>query len=55
MNKELNELPVHHPPGMGPPLAANDDLNDKGSSSGIPAHDLNVQLEQAMQQISQLK
>ena len=52
MNKELNEVPVHHPPSMGLPLAPNDDLNDDEVSSGIPAHDLNVQLEQAMQRIS---
>ena len=51
MNEELNEVPVHHPPGMGLPLAPNDDLNDDGASSGISAHDLNVQLEQTMQQI----
>ena len=48
MNDELNEVPVHHLPGMGLPLAPNDD----GASSGIPAHDVNVQLEQAMQRIS---
>ena len=52
MNDELNEVPVHHPPGMGLPLAPNDDLNDDKASSGIPAHDVNVQLEQAMQRIS---
>ena len=52
MNEELNEVPVQHPPGVGLPLALNDDLNDDGASSGIPAHDVNVQLEQAMQQIS---
>ena len=51
MNKEINEVPVHHPPCMGLPLASNDDLNDDRASSGIPAHDLNVQLEQAMQWI----
>ena len=55
MDKELNEVPVHHPPGIGLPLAPNNDLNDEGSSSGIPAHDLNMQLEQAMQQIAQLE
>ena len=55
MNKELNEVPVHHPPGMGLPLALNDDLNDAGSSSGIPVHDLNVQLEQVMQRIVQFE
>ena len=55
MNEELNEVPVHHPPGMGLPLALNNDLNDAGSYSGIPAHDLNEQLEQAMQQIAQLE
>ena len=48
MNDELNEVPVHHPPGMGLPLAPNDDLNDDGASSGIPAHDVNIQLKQAM-------
>ena len=52
MNDKLNEVPVHHPPGMGLPLAPNDDLNDDRASSGIPAHDVNVQLEQAMQRIS---
>ena len=52
MNDKLNEVPVHHPPGMGLPLAPNDDLNDDGASSGIPAHDVDVQLEQAMQRIS---
>ena len=52
MKVELNEVPVHHPPGMGLPLALNDDLNDDGASSGIPVHDVNVQLEQAMQRIS---
>ena len=55
MDEEFNEVPVHHPPGMGLPLAPNDDFNDVGSSSGIPAHDLNVQLEQAMQRIAQLE
>ena len=44
MNEELNEVPVHHPPGMGLIIAPNDDLNDDGASSRIPAHDLNVQL-----------
>ena len=44
MNEELNEVPVHYPPGMGLPLAPNDDLNDHEGSSGIPAHDVNVQL-----------
>ena len=52
MNGKLNEVPVHQPPGMGLPLAPNDDLNDDRASSGIPAHDVNVQLEQPMQQIS---
>ena len=51
MNEEINEVPVHHPPSTGLPLALNDDLNDDGASSEIPAHDLNVQLEQAMQRI----
>ena len=51
MNEELNEVPVHHPPGMGLPLAPNDNLIDDGASSGIPTHDLNVQFEQAMQRI----
>ena len=51
MNEELNEVPVHHPPGRRLLLAPNDDLNDDGASSGIPAHGLNVQLEQAMQRI----
>ena len=55
MDEELNEVTVHHPPGMGLPLASYSDLNDEGSSSGIPAHDLNVQLEQEMQQIAQLE
>ena len=55
MDKELNEVPVLQLPGMGLPLASNDDLNDVGSSSGIPAHDLNVQLEQSMQLIAQLE
>ena len=45
MKEELNEVPVYHPSGMGLPLAPNDDLNDDGAPSGIPAHDLNVQLE----------
>ena len=40
---------------MGLPLAPNEDLNDDGASFGIPAHDLNVQLEQAMQHIVQLE
>ena len=52
MSKELNEVAEHHPPGMGLPLAPNDDLNYDGASSGIPAHDLNVQLEDAMQRIT---
>ena len=55
MNKKLNEVPVHHPPSMGLPLAPYNDLNDEGSSSGIPTHDLNMQLEQAMLQIAQLE
>ena len=55
MDKELNAVPVHHPLGMGLPLTPNHDLNDAGSSSAIPAHNLNVQLEQAMQQIAQLE
>ena len=42
MNDELNEVPVHHSPGMGLPLALNDDLNDDEDSSGILAHDLSV-------------
>ena len=45
MNEKLNEVPVHHPPGIGLHLAPNDDLNDDGACSGTPAHDLNVQLE----------
>ena len=54
MNEELNEVPVHHPPGMGLPLAPYNDLNYEGSSSGIPTHDLNMQYKQAMQRIAQL-
>ena len=46
---------MHYPPDVGLPLAPNDDLNDDGASSGIPAHDVNVQLEQAMQWFSQLE
>ena len=52
INEELNEVPVHYPSSMGLPLAPYNDLNDEGSSSGIPTHDLNMQLEQAMQQIA---
>ena len=52
MNDKLNKVPVHRPPDMGLPLAPNDDLNDDRASSGILAHDVNVQLEQAMQRIS---
>ena len=55
MNEELNKVPVHHPSGMGLSLAPNDELNDAGSSSSIPAHDLNIQLEQAMHQIAQIE
>ena len=55
MNEELNEVQVHHPPGMGLLLALNDYLNDDGSSSGIPAHDLNIHLEQVMHHIAQVE
>ena len=42
MDDKLHEVPVHHPPGMGLPIAPNEDLNDDRASSGIPAHDVNV-------------
>ena len=40
MNKELNEVPVHHPPGMGLPLAPNHDLNDDGACKVLTLHGL---------------
>ena len=58
MADPLQDVPIlNMPPGMAAwlPIRPNDDLNDDAASSQIGVHDVNVQLEQAIQRIQQLE